>query len=265
MPEAIPNSKGEAPQSHTRALLRGLEILRAFSTAEPELTLTELAERLDLNHSTVLRLLDCLRYAGFMECDAPRKVWRLGIASFEVGSIYLATQRMEHLARPYLEALARAQQQTSNLGIRDHFAVVHLAVVHPERPLHYRTHVGARDDLHCTGLGKVLATGLSTTELDQLIAAGLHARTPKTITDGDQFRTHLEQVRAQGYALDDEEGLIGLRCVAAPITDRSGVLRAALSISGPAAEFTADQLQDSIQAVQQAAENLSRSLLGLDS
>ena len=102
---------------------------------------------------------------------------------------------------------------------------------------------------------------MSAEDLHQLVASGFQQYTPKTITDGESLLTYLAQVRAQGYALDDEERHVGLRCVAAPVTDRSGMLRAALSISGSAAEFTADRLQHSIQAVRQAAADLSRSLL----
>lgn len=255
--------KDEAPRYHTRALLRGLDILRTFTPAEPELTLTQLSDRLDLNHSTLIRLLDCLKFAGFMAYDAQRQTWSLGIGSFEVGSVYLATQRIEQLARPYLEELAHRRQQTANLGIRDGFAVVHLAVVHPQHPLHYRTHVGARDDLYCTALGKVLAAGLSDTEIDRLIGGGLVAHTPHTLTEGTTLRAHLTQVREQGYAVDDEERLLGLRCVAAPVNDRSGTLRAAISISGSAAPVSDERLQDAVTAVKEAAHNLSQSLLGL--
>jgi DNA-binding IclR family transcriptional regulator len=257
-----PAPKDGGPDYHARALLRGLGILQAFNVEEPELTLTQLAERLNLNHSTTFRLLDCLKYAGFVEFDAQRKVWSLGLATFEVGSIYLATQSVERLARPYLEDLAHEQQQTANLGVRDGFSVVHLGVVVPARPLHYQTRVGARDSLHCTGLGKVLASGMSEEEVDQLIAAGLPAFTPNTITQGDQFREHLQHVRTQRYAFDDEERYTGLRCVAAPVTDRSGRLRAALSVSGSAADFTAHQLQQHVEAVQRAADALSRTLHG---
>lgn len=253
---------GGAPRYHARALLRGLDILSTFTVREPELTLTEISDRIDLNAATVLRLLDCLSFAGFVEQNARRQSWRLAIRAFEVGSVYFATQAIESLARPFLEKLAHQLNQTTNLGIRDGFSVVHLAVVQPDRPLRYQTYVGARVDLHCTGLGKVLATGMSEEDVNLLVTDHLKPYTPFTLIDGTVFRARLEEVRRAGYAMDDQEALVGLRCVAAPVRDRAGILRAALSVSGPAAEFERESLDNYIREVCTAATALSALLLG---
>ena len=253
----------EAPRYHARALLRGLDILGAFSIEEPELTLTAISDRIHLHPATALRLLDCLRFAGFVEQDAERQRWRLGVRAFEVGSVYLATQTIERLARPFLEGLAHRLKQTANLGVRDGFSVVHLAVVQPARPLRYQTYVGARAGLHCSGLGKVLAAEMPQEDIDLLVAERMNPYTPNTMTDEAVFRAHLEEVRRTGYALDDQEAVAGLRCVAAPVRDRRGVLRAALSISGPAAEFEGESLQTYIRDVCETAAELSTRVVGV--
>jgi DNA-binding IclR family transcriptional regulator len=250
------------PNYQVRALRRGLAILTSFSDSDGPQGLADISRRLDIPKATVLRLLECLRGEGFLSYDAANGRYALGLRAFEVGSSYLASSPLEQPALPFLRRAMENTDQTANLGVLDGHHVLHLAAVEPERPLRYHTRVGARELLHCTALGKVLAAErLDDAWLQELMAhVGLPRRTPATLTDPDAFRAELDQVRERGYAEDREEGTPGLRCLAAPVRATDGRVVAALSISGAAGEFDGSQREGLLQAVLESARGLSERL-----
>lgn len=250
-----------AANYQVRALERALDIMDAFSLSEPELTLTTIAARVGLAKSTATRLLAVLEERGWLERSAETERYRIGVRAFEIGNIYIQTTTLEIEAQPILRHLANGCQQTANLGILRQGEVVHIAVVVPERPIHFSTPVGLRDWAHLTGLGKALLAALPDDELTRVVAQhGLPGRTTRTITTLEAMREHLAEIRARGYALDDEEAYEGLRCVAAPIRDARGGTIAAVSVSGLASEFDGAALTRYIAAVQDAAHEISARL-----
>lgn len=240
-----------------RALARGLAILTSFTLTHPEQSLTAISTRLGLAKGTAVRLLTVLEEHGFVERAASER-YRLGVRLFELGSIYEQTFSIEQAARPALESLARECQQTANLGILNEGQVVHIAVVPPQRPIHFAGQLGARELIHCTGLGKALIADRTPEMIAAIVAEhGLPSRTPKTITTIEALHNSLAVVRERGYATDDEESFLGLSCVAAPIRDATGATVAALSVSGTTAEFEA---KDYAPAVLAAASTVSHRL-----
>lgn len=257
-------SRDDAPGTanyQVRALDRALDILDAFSLAEPELTLTAIAARVNLAKSTATRLLSVLEERGWLERSADTDRYRIGVRAFELGTIYIQTITLEAEAQPFLQHLARTCHQTANLGILNDGEVVHVAVVAPDRPIRFSTPLGQRESAHCTGLGKALLADLAPKELRAIVAArGLARRTARTITTVEGLLAHLRLVRAQGYAVDDQEAYDGLRCVAAPVRDARGRVIAAVSVSGLALEFTEEALPRVIAEVREAARGVSARL-----
>lgn len=248
----------ESPQYQVRALERALDLLDAFSLAEPELSFTELIERSGLSKGTAVRLLSVLERRGLLERSPDTDRYRIGLRSFELGSIYIQSLQLESVSEPYLKELAETCGQSANLGILDHGEVVHLYVVPASRPIHFSVRSGQRDAAHSSGLGKVLLAALSDTEIDDVIATrGLAYRTPATITTPEALRTALDEVRAQGYAIDDEESVTGLSCIAAPFFDDRGRVAGAISISGLSHEYVEPNRSAYITAVCQAAQGIS--------
>ena len=244
-----------------RALQRALDILDAFSLGTPELTVTRLAERVGLPKSTVIRLASILVDRRYLERAPDAESLRIGVRAFEIGSIYIQATSLEAEARPIMARLAGETGQTANLGILDRGDLVHIAIEPPDRPLRYWATIGKREDAHYTGLGKVLLAALADDQLDQHLAERELARaTDRTITDPGALRAELARVRRQGYAIDDEESNLGIRCVAAPVIDRSGAAAAAISISGSKAEFADSVMPRYIAAVVRAAGDVSRRL-----
>jgi IclR family transcriptional regulator, KDG regulon repressor len=246
------------PQYQVRALDRALQILGAFSLEQPQLTLSEISILTNLAPSTALRLLSILANYGYIERSPDTDRFRIGVGMFERGSIYIQTTTVEAEATEALENLARESNQTASLAVLDRAEIVHIAVTQPDRAIRYYAPVGQREAAHCTGLGKVLLTGLTDQALEDVVAQrGLPGRTDRTITTFAALRAHVAQVREQGYAIDNEESMVGLRCVAAPVFDHRNRIVAAVSASGPSAEFNPDAMPGLVKAVKKAARTVS--------
>lgn len=231
----------DEPTYQVRALERGLQVLVALATDLPRASLQDLHRYTSLNKATLLRLLDVMQRAGFIEQELDNGDYRLGMRAFEVGSAYLPNLPIEQVAQPYLRELVAATGLTANLGVLSGHEVVHVATIAPDRSLHFRIRVGFRDALHWTALGKVLASGMNDTTLEDFLATGpFPRRTPATITDPKTFRAEMEKVRKAGLAADLEEGTAGLNCLAAPIRNDQNHIIAAISISGLAHEVTSE-------------------------
>ena len=253
---ADPHGEAE-PKYHERGLLRGLQVLTAFSVERPEHDLGSLSEALDLAKPTLVRLLDCLKFAGFVDVDPRSGTYRLGLRAFEVGAVYQQTATLDRVGRPVLAALAQSTGQSTNLAVLDRGQVVHVSLVQSPRPIRYEGYVGLREDAYCTGLGKVLLAALPADELDAYLRQVVfRPRTPNTIANPTALRRALAEVARRGYALDDEEVSIGLRCVAVPVRSAVGATVAAVSASGPKAEFEGKQLKEIVAAVTRAADDV---------
>ena len=251
----------DSPQYQVRALERALDLLEAFTLADPELSFTELTERSGLSKGTAVRLLSILERRRFLERSPDTDRYHIGLRTFELGSIYAQSSQLETVARPFLKELADTCGQSANLGLLDQGEVVHVVVVPASRPIHFSVRGGQRDAAHSSGLGKVLLAALPDDELDEVIATrGLAQRTPKTLTTPETLRAALDEARAQGYAIDDEESVPGLTCIAAPVVDDRGRIVGAVSISGLTSEYAEPNRTAYIEAVVRAADGISQRL-----
>ena len=252
---------GETVRYRTRALKRGLCLLAKFGPGTPELTLTELAERGELDKATTLRLITCLVEEGFVRKDAERNVYRAGPAVLPVAISFQQTTALAAVGDPYLRRLAHSSGQTATMAIQDGGDAVNIALAYSDRPIRRLTHVGERFALHGASVGKVMAAGLRDEELETLLnPSEMSSVTDSTITDWTEFRAELQRIREVGYAFDDEEAFSGIRCVGAAVRDYTGHAVAAISVAGPAGEFTGDALDGYIEQVKHTASGISAEL-----
>lgn len=220
-----------------RALERGLSILEALAR-EPDLPLTALASRVGLPNSTTYRLLETLKKRGFVAQAPETGAYRVGLRALEVGGAYVMRQPLHEVALPVMRALVERVNETVNLAVLDGRDAVYVAQVEGRQLVRMFTQLGARTPLYCTGVGKALLAWRSPEEIRALLGDEPYpAYTPRTITRLQPLLVELERVRARGYALDDGEREVGVRCVAAPVRNRAGEVVAALSLSAPAARL----------------------------
>ena len=242
-----------------RSLERGLALLESLSQA-PAFQ-SELAERLGLPVSTAYRLLETLRRQGFVTRVEPSGLFQVGIRAFEVGSAFVTHSTLAELAHPVMLELVETHNESVSLAVLDGRDAVYLHQVEGQHVIRLFAHLGARVPLYCTGVGKALLAWQPPARIAELLGPGpLRAFTVNTLTDHSAVRADLARVRDRGWALDDQEREIGVRCVAAPIRDRGGQVIAALSMSAPA-----DRLSDAVQeqasgAVMASATEIARRL-----
>jgi len=246
------------PQYRIQALERAASILGAFTADEPELRLSDLAERLGLHKATTHRFLVNLEHLGFVE-RAPRSgKYRLGWRLFELGG--LVSQRLDlwDEALPFLEGLVRDTGETGHLAVLEAGQVVYIERVETRRALRLPAAARRGHPAHATNLGKVLLAHASPDVVDGILLSGeLPAFTHNTITSVDQLRIELASIKERGYSVDNEEYDEGLRCIGAPVRDSSGRVVAAIGIGGPVTRITPARIEDLARVVIAAAHGLS--------
>jgi DNA-binding IclR family transcriptional regulator len=247
-----------------QTVANAFRLLEEFGEREPELGVTELAERLRLQKNNVFRLLATLEQQGYVEQCAETDQYRLGRSCLALGRAFGDSRDLVRFARPVLQRLARDLDESAHLGVLAGYEVVHLGGEQPQQLVTTTLRTGQRLSAHCTALGKTLlagkgASGLAQLDKDRVRTGKLSAETPATITDRDKFFEHLRAVASQGWATDLEECAQGLCCVAAPVQGASGEVIAALSVSAPVFRVNEARLHDELLPhVVAAAHDLSQ-------
>ncbi|MFI6907717.1 IclR family transcriptional regulator [Nonomuraea sp. NPDC050394] len=234
---SIDEDKPAAANYHAHALARGLALLERLATSRHPVTLSELYEETGLPKSTLVRLLSVLAETEYVVRVDERPSFRLGHKVLDLSTAYVSTLDAGASARGHLAELAKRTGQTANLGVLDGTQVLHLCVEEPDRPIRYMAMSGSRDDTHATGLGKLLLSRLEEGELPGFLPAEPYrSRTEHTRTTFAELLADLRVTRERGYAFDDNENSVGLRCLAIPL-EAGGEVLASLSVSGPAGEL----------------------------
>jgi IclR family transcriptional regulator, acetate operon repressor len=168
-----------------------------------------------------------------------------------------------HIARPFLRRLVDASGETANVVIEDEGMAVYIGQAESRQTVRAITRPGGRIFMHNSALGKAILAAMPQKEVVKIIERhGLPSFTPQTIKDPNELLQHLEEVRAQGFGVDNEEYAVGLRCVAAPVFDEEGSPLGAVSVSGPTARLSRDRVPGLGAAVRGAADEITREFGG---
>lgn len=225
-----------------QSLERGLAVIRSFDAAAPELTLSEVARAAGLTRAAARRFLLTLVDLGYVRTDG--RLFALSPRVLELGYAYLSSLSLPEVAEPHLERLGSEVHESSSVSVLDGGDVVYVARVPTSRIMTVAINVGTRFPAYATSMGRVLLAGLPADELDDYLArAALTRLTPRTATSATALRAEIERVRAQGWALVDQELEVGLRAVAAPIRDRTGRVVAAVNVSAHASRTSLDTMR----------------------
>lgn len=222
---------------------RAVEILNCFSFDHPDLSVTEIAARTGLHKSTAHRILMALEYNDIIRQTSETGHYHLGVKLFALGNQAVARLSLRDVARPYLIRLMQETKETVHLAMLDEGQVLYLEKVEGPYALRMPSRVGRRIPTYCTSLGKAMLSCLEEAQVKrQLQGLRLKAYTPQTVKNIDQLLADLSQIRQRGYAVDNEEIELGLRCVGAPIRDYSGCMVGAVSVAGPSARVNLEKL-----------------------
>lgn len=244
-----------------QSVARALAILDALADARGELALHEIAERLGLPKSTAHGLISTLRDYGYIEQCSFTAKYKLGLRLFEVGSVVALGWDVRTVAAPFIEKLLVEMRETVHLVILDKYEVLYIDKRESSESLRIASQVGMRLPAHCTGVGKVLMAYLGPEMRQEIIAAkGLPRYTQNTLTDAASLEAELTRIREQGYAVDNQEIMDSLKCVAAPIRDQTGQVVSAISLSGPISRMQGERFENAIRLVTKTAEEISANL-----
>ena len=255
-----PAPGGEAVQS----LVRALALLNRIAEApDGGTSLTDLARQVGLPSSTAHRLLTTLEGERYVRFDPEGRLWSIGVQAFVTGATFTKTRSLVALARPHMRHLMEDGGETVNLAVEDDGMAVYLAQVECRQMMRAFARPGSRVPLHCSAVGKAILSAVSEKTLAKILHQhGMPRLTVKTITTPASLRTNLQHARAAGYAIDDEEHAVGLRCIAAPVFDETGDVVAAISASGPMARIVDDRVGPLAELVVAAAHAISADMGG---
>jgi IclR family KDG regulon transcriptional repressor len=237
-----------------------VRLMKAFSDEEFEMGISALALRLGLAKSTVHRLAATLVEHAILEQNRETGRYRPGLALFELGTLVRRKMDINSGAQAQIRALADETGETVQLAILDRLSVLYIRIRESRQAVRMSSGLGSREPAHCTGVGKALLAFQPPGIVQQVVDNGLSRYTRSTITDAEGLRAELATIRQKGYAIDDEEIEVGLRCIAAPIRDHSGQVTAAISVAAPVQRMTKRSLQAAIPSVVAAADAISRRL-----
>lgn len=239
------------------ALRTGLQILEFLaSQAEPK-SLTDISNSLALPKSSTHRLLVTLDSQGYVERDGTGK-YLFGPKLLELVGAYDPWLRLRRAASPIMQDLAMRSGETCHLAVLFRGRAVYVDKVNSPRSISMASRIGSTAALHASSVGKSLLTGLPSEALGSFIAEhGLPKLTEKTITCPDELKQHLQLIREQGYAVDDEEEEVGVVCVGAPLLDHTGEVVAALSLAALRWDVNAERLPELTDKVKKGASTIS--------
>ena len=243
-----------------RSVTRAIDLLEALVSRDgQQSSLTELAEETSIDISTAHRLLTTLRQRGYVRRDSDTKQYaagpRLALLARRSGQTDLIKQ-----SKPVLEELASISRETANLSVLDVDCAIYVETAPGPLPVRLFTTVGNKVPLYATGAGKALLAWLPQTERAAILETlDLLPRTPTTITDKEILANSLQQIRTQGYAIDNEEFDQGVRCLAVPVGQLDHPI-AAISVSGPAERLTLERISQLAPVVKNLADGMARAL-----
>jgi DNA-binding IclR family transcriptional regulator len=252
------------PTNLVQTIERMDQLLTILSKFPRGIQLGDLAAKVGLPKGTTHRLVSSLAYFDYIQQDLNSRKYKLGFKLVTLGEQVLDQIDLRSIAHPHLLELSQQSMEIAHLVVMDNDEALYVDKIQPVREgLHMSSRIGYRAPLHCTAVGKALLACQSRDEFDRIIQAkGLPRRTANTITDVARLKYHLEKVKKNGYALDNEEHSQGVRCVAAPIHNKKGMVFAAVSVSAPAVRISLNLARGRIKTLVASTAQMISNQLG---
>ena len=240
---------------------RAIDILELFLDSEPELSVKEISQKLNLSKSTVHGLIKTLEHRGYLQQNPDDLKYKLGIKIFALGNSIENNLDIGKLAQPIIKRLVEELKETVHLVVRQQDELFYVAKIEGPHTLRIYSNVGKSAPIHCTGVGKAILAYQDEKEIERILSSvNLESFTEHTVTDKEEIKAQLKLIKNKGYSIDDEEIELGLKCVAAPIFDHKGNAIASLSCASPKMRLTDERLPLVIAGIKKAAADISNCL-----
>ena len=254
--------QGEDGSKVIQSLDRALDILGELAKDDGA-TLSELAERAGQAATTTYRVLSTFQKHGIVDFEEDGQVWKIGAQAFRIGSVFLNRTALLAVTRPFMQRLMRETGETANLGVERDEKVMFISQVETPQTIRAFFPPGTLSAMHGSGIGKALLAHFPPDRSEAMLKRqGMAPMTANTITELATMLHEFDRIRAQGYSVDDEEAVEGMRCVAAPVMNAWGEPVAGLSVSGPAFRLTRERLGEVGRIVREMAAAATRAMGG---
>ena len=247
----------DEPYYIINSTVRTLDMLEYLAKVD-EASVSEMSNQFKVNKSTAHRFLASMKYRGFLTQNEDNQKYKLSFKLFEIGNSVVSRLNIHDVARPIMDKLCQKTGETINLGVVDQSEVVYISKSVSSNSLRMDSPIGGRDPVYCTGLGKSILAFKSNETIRRYISENQFIeRTSNTITDIEAFYEELVIIKEKGYALDREEIILGLCCIAAPIFNQERDPIAAISISVPKIRLKETGIEFYALDVLQASQQIS--------
>jgi len=247
-----------------QSLCRALSILNVIADADRGMTMTDIAQRASLPLSTTHRLLTTLQHERYVRFDNEQSLWMMGVQAFIIGNAFVRSRDIIATSRPHMMALMEKSGETVNLAVIDQGECIYLAQVECRQMMRVQAKPGSRVPIHSSAVGKALLAAMPVEKAKKFIQMREFERaTDNTVIDQKALCKEIEEVRDIGFAYDDEEHCIGLRCVASAIYDEFGEPIAAVSLSGPMARVGDERFPVLGDMVKECAAEITAAMGGV--
>lgn len=243
-----------------QAIDRSVSILNCFSKNKRELKLSEISDETNLNKSTVHGILSTLKYHGYINQDEKTQKYRLGLELLKYGELVLGAIDISTIAKPIICMMSRSLGETVHIGIMDGSEIVYVLKAESEDSIKISASIGSRSPLFLTADGRAILAHMNLEKAIIHIPEKMDKLTENTIIEREKFIDELKIIRKNGYAIDNEEIMEGIVCIAAPIFDYDGEARYGMSILGPASRLTGEKLQECLELILDKAKEISHNI-----
>jgi DNA-binding IclR family transcriptional regulator len=252
------SSRQESPSV---AVERALAMLEAVAQEPEGLSNAEISRKLQIPKSSASYILRTLETQGYLNRNEESGKYRVGLKILSLSRGALSGIDVREVALPIMQHLMEKTGLTCHLAILDGPDAVYIEKVEPQGFIRMDTWVGRRMRVHATSVGKGLVAHIPQERLEKILhERGMEKRTPKTITTVPRLMKELEKVRAQGYAVDDEENNLGARCLGAPVFNQQGGIEASVGLSGTINQVNEQTMPRIVEALKDAARHISMQL-----
>lgn len=244
-----------------QSVVKALSILELVS--ENEVGLIELSKKVELNKTTVHRLLNTLIYTGYVIQNPENNKYKITSRALSLSGNFLKGLDIVKIARPYIRELSEVANEVVHLVALDGEDIVYIDKIDSENTIRMHSYIGKRIPIYSTAVGKAFIAYSDEESFDEIwkrISSHIKKLTPNTITDKEIMYEEIKKIREQGFAIDDEENELGVICIAAPIFNFKGKMEYAISISTPQIRINKERLDEFKRLIKTATNSISKEL-----